>query len=461
MPRHREIRTVALIDPVGDAGIGGYTHELAGGLAANGVRVDVYTRAQPFAERLPRRYRLVPVLGTSWRAHRRALSEADGESTPLHPALAPAMDTRSSLDGYFDLLEYRRSNPPRTIASSATQPVARRAPRAEVGGSGHAMSWPQRITQTATQTWMSVDLALHLRRRQYDVIWTQWPDLGPAGTVLRTLCKTSGVRLVHTVHNVLPHERFPGDTRLYGTAYRDADALVVHSDAAARALAAHFPLAREKTVCSRHGLYTIYPRVPAMRTWVRRRLALRDDQTALLVFGGVRPYKNLDATLDAMRDERCRDVVLIVAGWEWGYSDYVPGDRLGRTRAVVARLGLEHRVRLLPGPFGVRQTAELFEASDAVALPYLESFGSGVLCMAMTYRKHVLATPVGGMDEYFDGYARHTMLAGSTAADIADAIAQLDSPSTLPPDDTPADASPLAWPAVAGRALADLAAMRV
>ncbi|MGH9163286.1 MAG: hypothetical protein ACRD2X_25265 [Vicinamibacteraceae bacterium] len=33
---------IALVDPLGDFGIGAYTYELAEGLAGNGVSVDVY-----------------------------------------------------------------------------------------------------------------------------------------------------------------------------------------------------------------------------------------------------------------------------------------------------------------------------------------------------------------------------------------------------------------------------------
>ena len=460
MLAHRRVRRVALIDPVGDAGIGGYSHELAMGLCANEVRVDLYTRGASFASALPRAYRLVPVFGVTPDAFTVALDDAlsDASELPQPPALGgepteSAAQLRPALAPYFDLLDRRSARTEHDRAPQRSHDEARDVTRPTQPAAA------TRVAATNGERQMSHALARHVRRQQYDLLWTQWPDLGPLGADVCSESGRAGVPLVHTVHNVLPHERCAGDATDHRATYRRADALVVHSDAAGRSLTEHFPDEARKLVHSRHGLYTIYPRASHARAYVRSRLRLRDDQTALLIFGGVRPYKNLDATIDALHAVRARreDVVLVVAGWEWGYHDTVPGDALGRTRRLVASLGLHDQVRLLPGPFGVRQTAELFEAADAVALPYIESFGSGVLCMAMTYGKHVLATDAGGMHEYLATYEHHTPVRDASTSAIADAIACL--PRTGATDARATRCAHLEWPAIARRALDDLGSL--
>ncbi|MDB4949494.1 MAG: glycosyl transferase group 1 [Gemmatimonadetes bacterium] len=410
--RARRIRSVAIVDPVGDSGIGGYTHELAEGLVDAGVRVDLYTRRRPFALWLPRRYRLFPVLARPIEA--RAAEVAEIERTVVGP-------------------QWRDPSRPALPA------------------------WWNEASEEARDELLADEMAGRLAGGGYDAVWTQWPRALGSPADLRGRLRERGVPLIHTVHNVLPHERGPGDHEVHGAAYEASDALVVHSAQAARALAAEFPGAAPRVVESRHGTYTVYFRDPSLRGPARARLGLGDGP-CVLFFGGVRPYKNVDALLAAMADPRCRGWTLVVAGWEWGFHDMVPGDPLGRTRRAVQRLGLEARVRLLPGTTDLEPATELFEACDAVALPYAASSGSGVLCMGMTFGRQVIATPVGGMAEYLDAYPRSTLLAGAEAADIADglvraagALRERPQPCAAPPE--------LGWGAIARRLVPALETM--
>jgi glycosyltransferase involved in cell wall biosynthesis len=427
----RAIRRVALVEPVGDVGIGGYTHELAEGLEANGVRVTMYSRPDTLLLRFPRTYRLLPVLG----AHPLATEPA---AAPPAPPLAVAEAGRSLLDPYFDLLE-RRAAAPAPAAAPVAAPVAAPAAPAPEPGS------PER----------SAELARHIADGGYDLVWTQWPAMRGYGPDFFRALRALELPLAHTVHNVLPHERAPGDVELCGEVYAAADRLVVHSHAAAAALGGTFPETRGRIVPSHHGLYTLFPRAPAVRERVRGRLGVADGETVFLFFGGVRPYKNVDAALEAMADPRADGTRLVVAGWEWGYPDAVAGDRLGRTRRRARELGVADRVTLLPGPFGVPQAAELFEAADSVVLPYVESSGSGVLLLAMTFGKHVLATAAGGMDEYLGGYPMHTLLPGTAPGQVAAGMAE--ARSTVAGPQRPATIGALEWPAIVRALLPALA----
>ena len=412
------ISSIAMIEPFCDYGIGGYTYELAEGLAENGVHVDVYTgHGDMFREAtLPRRHRLLPALGSFMFRQKELFQNGNGRLTPApRAAVSPQPERRPPLRSKIVLYSKLRD------------------------------------------ALLPIEFALHLKRNKYDLVWTQWLPPEPYGAEFVRLCKRMGMRVAHTVHNVLPHETRAGDMAKYGVLYSKCDILIVHSQAAKALLLERFPTIEAKVVISPLGLYTMFPRVPEQRAKVRRRLGIEDGQAALLFFGGVRPYKNIEAVLEALQAGTLDGSILVVAGREMGYDDLIPGEPLGRTRKKVDELNVSDYVRLIAGTLGLRETAEIFEAADIVLLPYTESYGSAQLLLAMTYGKFVVATRVGGMDEYLSGYPRHVLIDGPGSASVAAAIARC--MERLQHDGLPNTverATELEWPQIARRILAEI-----
>lgn len=377
------IQSIAIIDPLGDIGIGGYTYELAEGLAANGFRVDVFTSGVSQLKNLPlpRNHRLLPVLGSPLIRQRAILRQGTA------PAAKPPDQGWNTPPG----------GPPKVPKRS-------------------------RLMVKLKNTLMPFELALYLRKRQYDLIWTQWPDMGPDGTRFWGLCKTLGMRVVHTVHNVLPHEERADDHNLVKKVYKYSDSLLVHSEYTRQEIIRLFPEYKTKTLLMHHGIYTMFPRVEWERTGVRKKMDIPEGARALLCFGNIRPYKNIEAVLDSLVGCRSKDTILVVAGREFGFPELVQGDPLGLTRRRAEALGLLGRVRFLPGLLDLRSTSELFEAADFLLLPYNKSYGSGALLLGMTFGIHIIATRTGGMDEYLTQYPASTLLDGPDAASITKGI---------------------------------------
>lgn len=369
----REIGSIALLNPLGDYGISQYTYELAEGLAASGVRVDVYanggSRPEDFA--LPRRHRYLPVLGSLLLRQRAML--------------------------------YRGANEPPRTAHATARPVS---------------TW----LAVARNTVLMVELAWHLRRSRYDLVWTQWPTMGPGSGWFWWLGKALGLRLAHTVHNVLPHEVQSGDRRRHASVYHACDTLFVHSQQALRDMQATFPEVLGKTRVMNHGLYTLYHRRPEAREATRRRLGIEPHHVALLSFGPIRPYKNVEAVITALSAGCNGRTVLVLVGREKGYPDCVPGDPLGRTRRLAEQLGVGDRVRFVGHGVDFAETAEIFEAADVLVLPYRKNYGSGVLLLGMTFGKFIVASRTGGMDEYLHQYPPHEILKSDETEDVVTAI---------------------------------------
>lgn len=370
--------SVALLNPMADFGIDAYTHELARGLAENGVHVDVFTAD---ASRLDVQvayphYRRFRVLGSR----------------------LPRILTDTSLRDDSQDLEGPERPPMFGGPSASSAPLS---------------LWRVK----ARQYFLSLELALYLHRAEYDVVWTQWPDLGAYANFWEA-ARWLRMPVVHTVHNILPHERSSGDMWLCERSYTAARVLFVHSKTVRDEFTTLFPAHGSKVVTMQHGAYTLYPRRSGARARMRAALNIPDNAVALLCCGAIRPYKNVDGCIRALAGIKREDIILVIAGSEAGAS---PDDPLAQTRALVSESGVEDRARLLPGFLDETAMAELFEASDVLMLPYRKSYGSGLLMLGITFGKYIVATRPG-MEEAGLLYPRAILLDSADPAEVARGI---------------------------------------
>jgi glycosyltransferase involved in cell wall biosynthesis len=368
-------RSIALINPLGDYGIDTYTYELGQGLAANGVKIDAYC---PVVSRIGElelhpNHRRFNVLGARLGKHLHTPAQS-------HAVVAGSPNPASA----------------RWATSDDIVPRWRRALRAR---------------------YLGVELALHLKRRRYDIVWTQWPEMDDYLSFWNA-ARWLRLPLVHTVHNVLPHERHEGDAAAYNAVYNAARVLFVHSNPVRDELATLFPDQIAKAVVVPHGAYTFFRRQPNARRKVRDALNIPASAVVLLFCGAVRPYKNIDAAITALAALRRDDVILVVSGSEGGGS---AKDPLARTKELIRQANVEDRVRLLPGFLDAVPMAELFEASDVLLLPYLKSYGSGLLMLGITFGKYIVATRPG-MEEAASQYPRAIILDGDDAVAVREGI---------------------------------------
>jgi len=403
-----------------DRGLGTYTHELAEGLSAAGVAVTVYSGGRSDTMMLPRHHRQLPVLGTVLTKQRALIATARSGSLP------------SNLSEEI---------PPAHRPVPSTPPGMIRASRWYQGARGAVLRW---------------ELAWHLKERRYDAVWTQWPLMDGYGVNFWAVCQRLGLRLVHTVHDVTPHEPRPDYERITRAVYRRCDLLVLHSDEALEQLQERFPEAAGKAIVAPHGLYTSYPRRPAGRETVRRELNVSPSETLVLCFGAVRPFKNYESVVRAFASHRFDNAVLVVAGTEHGYPGLDANDSLGLTRRLVTELGTPPTIRLLPGPFDPVRTTDILESADITALPYLSGSGSGLLLLCMTFGKYVVASATGGMPEHLQDYPPHTLLSGTGSTEVAKGLATAISRIRSPSAPLPTRPTYLEWPSIARRIIAVL-----
>jgi len=409
----RSIHSVAIINPLGDYGINAYSFELAEGLAANGLQVDLYTSGASPLNELPsaHKHRCFPVLGSAL-FKQRSLLKVGG------PASGAASAAGGSADG--PQVANEDLGPLRTIVR---------------------------------HKFLGLELPYHLKKRRYDLIWTQWPDVYGSG--FWSTCRQLSMPTAHTVHNILPREEGPKDLAAMRRVYSESDVLFVHSEQTRREFLQLYPDCHKNLFVIRHGIYTVYQGRPAARERLRRELAIEDHRPVAILCGLIRPDKNIDSLLSALADPRCSDAALVVAGCESGYPDASPADPLGRTRRLARELGIADRVRLMPGFLHSVELAELFEAGDVLVLPYRKSYGSGLLLLGMTFGKHIVATDVGGAGEYLSMYPRHNLLGGTDAAQVAAGLGRaLETINSAREIALPLRLEALEWPTIARCAIA-------
>ena len=223
-------------------------------------------------------------------------------------------------------------------------------------------------------------------------------------------------------HNVLPHERRPGDVPLTRALLSRADTVITHSAAQAaqaRDLAPaatvrtarippHLPATRPQTQATERAGFPApaptplpgpaqtpahtSPPVPADAPDPAVLLAPADAPTPirLLFFGIVRPYKGLDVLLRALAQAPA-EVTLTVAGEFW--ADTTEMDNL------IAELGLADRVTLRPGYVPADEIPALFGAADALVMPYREATASQNALLAFSHGVPVITTTAGALAE--------------------------------------------------------------
>lgn len=232
-----------------------------------------------------------------------------------------------------------------------------------------------------------------------DIIHVQWTPLVtrlPIELWFLGFFKKRGVKLVYTVHNILPHDS--GDRYLvrFRAIYNMMDFLVCHTRQTQQQLIDTFAVPPAKTAIIPHGpLFHDAPTVP--RQEARARLAVGEEQPLVLFFGLIRPYKGVEFLLEAWQaiTANCPHAMLLIAGsGDLSYLDTI--------RHKVEELGLTDSVRLDFRYIPEEELPVFFQAADILVYPYRDVTQSGALLAGLSFGKPIVATNIGGFCEILD-----------------------------------------------------------
>jgi len=145
------------------------------------------------------------------------------------------------------------------------------------------------------------------------------------------------------------------------------------------------------------GINDTIPRSEVTPVAARQRLGMAVTGRAVLFFGQIAPYKGLEYLIAAVAvlAKTGEDVRLIVAGRvKRGSEEYWGSIRRSITDLGIGDLVVQ-KIQFIPDD----EVETYFKAADAVVIPYVDIFQSGVAFLAFSFGLPVIATDVGSLRE--------------------------------------------------------------
>lgn len=219
--------------------------------------------------------------------------------------------------------------------------------------------------------------------------------------VIKGVKRRTKSKAIAVTHNVIPHEKRPGDQFLTSAFLNSCDGYIALSRSVLEDIN-QFTKQGGRSFLP-HPIYDNYGQKVKKET-ARKELGIPQDRRLILFFGLVRKYKGLDLLIEAMADNRLQDqnIHLLVAG-EF-YEDEQS------YRQMIAEKQVSDRVHLVPKFIANEKVKHYFSAADIVAQPYKTATQSGISQIAYNFEKPMLVTNVGGLPEIVkDGVAGYVV----------------------------------------------------
>ena len=244
--------------------------------------------------------------------------------------------------------------------------------------------------------WLRIALLL----QKDDVFHFHWLKFSPLDYVFISVLKLRKVLLVGTVHNILPHEKKIYDRFFFERIYRSTDELIFHTEGILKNFSNGFFLPK-----SYHIINHYYDPVKIES----------DKEVAhkLLFFGNIRRYKGLELLLESIKSLKTD------LQWELciaGNPEYDISDLIEETKSL-------RNIQWKTSYIDNRELEELFNQSGIVVMPYLKIDTSGLLYLAKSYGKVIIAPKMGVFEESIIHRKNGLLFSPGDAESLADVIA--------------------------------------
>ena len=236
------------------------------------------------------------------------------------------------------------------------------------------------------------------------------------------MLKLIGIKLAHTVHDVTPLNNNKLDHYFSLLVYKKADILFVHSDSNKRDLAQQIKLDEDKIKVVPHGDFdTFIPDRILTKSEAKKFFGLSDDLNVILFFGAIKEYKGLDILSNSLllASKKINNLALIIAG-EAG--DAETRQIVLNCKDILSKLPNEVKVIFHQKYIPDEEVAKYFIASDMVVLPYRGISHSGVLHVAYSFGRPVIASDVGDFKESIEEGNSGYVLSSNNPQNLSDKI---------------------------------------
>jgi len=244
-------------------------------------------------------------------------------------------------------------------------------------------------------------------KRRYDIVHVHWPEsIVNAKSRLRAhfkvlalfavldFLKAKGSKLVWTVHNLQPHERFQPaiEPLFYSGIVARLDGVIYLSNSSKRAAEIKYPgLRGVLSDVIPHGHYRgVYPNT-IEKNEARKVLGIKREATVLLSFGQLRPYKGVERLVSEFENINDDNLYLWVVGRP--VSDKYADELVSRIKNG------SHRIKVVPRFVDDVDVQLYMNAADMVVLSYTNVLNSGSALLALSFNRPVVVPNCGSMPE--------------------------------------------------------------
>lgn len=213
-----------------------------------------------------------------------------------------------------------------------------------------------------------------------------------------SILKSNGVKIVWTVHNILPHDSKlkQAQINLRVELIKIVDIIHTMNDDTQRLAEPFFEIPSEKIISNPHPSYRrFYPSVVS-REESRFQLDIPQKSTVFVFFGSIQAYKGLEDLLNSfeMLQFDNPDIYLLIAGKVVNKSYF---------SSLIGRINSNKNIRLIESRIANENVQYYFTASDYCVCPYRISLNSGVAHLSHTFNIPVIAPNIGGFRSLLEG----------------------------------------------------------
>lgn len=243
--------------------------------------------------------------------------------------------------------------------------------------------------------WSSFENILRMLKyykKGHNIIHVHWLYIFPLGMVMKLFtyfCIYLGIKIIWEIHNILPHGYKESDRVKAKWFYEKSDAIIFHSkedlERSKRLLKTKY---NKKHILIPHGNFNESYENNFSKEDARRILNIPNQKKVILCFGFIRSNRGYEYLMEATNG--MEDTVTLIAGRIWHKSTY---------RELLEYEAQNENIVLIAKWIPDDEVQIYFNACDIVVLPYTEITTSGIIPLAYSFHRPVIASAIGGIKD--------------------------------------------------------------
>lgn len=263
-----------------------------------------------------------------------------------------------------------------------------------------------------------IELKNYIKDNAFDVVHFEWFSIPwVEWAYIRSLKKYA--KIVITVNDVIPFNERPFERQSLAQVYKQADAILLHTDPALRLFDDVYKIDnRRAVITAAFRDWKDYTRID--KEEARDKLDIPENKIVVLYFGTIRESKGLDILIKAMPEaiKKNPDLFLLAAGEfhkvkREAYEELINKD----LDPSYSKLVFEH----IPDD----EMKYYFSAADILILPYREIYQSGIAQFGLIYGLPIIGADIPRLADMVVDGANGVVFQREDYMDLADKMAML------------------------------------